>query len=107
MKFYHHLTIGKNAPIGKILLMFKLITILVLASILQVHAAALGQNVSLNLNNANITKAFNELSKQTGYDFLYNLSSVKNVGPVTLSVKNLPLGEALKNACTNMALISQ
>jgi outer membrane receptor protein involved in Fe transport len=96
MKFYHHLTIGKNAPIGKILLMFKLITILVLASILQVHAAALGQNVSLNLNNANITKAFNELSKQTGYDFLYNLSSVKNVGPVTLSVKNLPLGEALK-----------
>lgn len=75
----------------------RLSLVLILASALQVQAynSWAQDNVSLSFKNAPIQEVFMAIHKQTGYNFAYNESVISKARPVTISVSNMPLNQAL------------
>jgi TonB-linked SusC/RagA family outer membrane protein len=74
----------------------KLTTFILITTFLQVSATGFAQKVSLAKKNAPIEKVFEEISSQTGYDFLFTTATLKNVKPVTVKVKEGELNDVLK-----------
>lgn len=56
---------------------------------------SLGQNINLRLKNAPVKSLFALIEQQADVTFTYNETTLKNVGPVTLSVKNKHLNSIL------------
>jgi TonB-linked SusC/RagA family outer membrane protein len=54
------------------------------------------EKITLNLENVSLEKVFNEISKQTGYSFLYEEILIKNARPVTINVQNATLEDVLR-----------
>lgn len=82
----------------------KLAAFLVLAACLQVSARVYSQKVSLSFTNVSLEKVFKEITRQTGYSFLYTdevLNSTKNVD---IRIKNVSLDVALEHAFKNQPL---
>jgi len=79
----------------KILLIMKLTTLILITVILHVSATTLAQKVTLNEKNARLVDVFNEINAQTGYDFVFTTTIVKDAKPVTINVKNEELNDAL------------
>lgn len=75
----------------------RLSLVLILASVLQVQAyySWAQDNVSLSFKNAPIQEVFMAIHKQTGYNFAYNESVISKAKPVSISVINVSLKEAL------------
>ena len=69
--------------------------------LIQLTAFARGQNVSLSVSNAAMEQVLNDLSKQSGQHFLYDLSVIRKAAPVTVHVKNVPLERALSLCFAN------
>ncbi len=82
----------------------KLSTILILVAFLQVNAKGFSQNVTLNEKKSNLDKVFNEIRKQTGYDFLYNTRLLRNTVPVTVNAVNSSLEEVLDQVFKNQPI---
>lgn len=73
------------------------ITMLIMTiALFHVSAASLAQKVNLDKKNAPLKAVFNELAKQTGYDFLVDAKTLEKAKPVTVSLKNASLEEALQ-----------
>jgi TonB-linked SusC/RagA family outer membrane protein len=73
----------------------KLTFILLTAALLQVSANGLSQTVTFSGKKVALKKVFNTIEKQTGYVFFYDASLLVESKPVTLSLHNSPLEEAL------------
>ena len=73
----------------------KLTTLLIIVSILQVSATTFAQKITLSKKNAALTEVFTEIQQQTGYDFVFNASTLKDAQKVTIQVKNTELAEVL------------
>ena len=58
-------------------------------------ASAYSQNVTLSVKNASLKKVFAEIRKQTGYEFLYTTSVLKQGHPVDIDVKNASVRSVL------------
>ncbi len=87
----------------KFLLKMKIIVaLLVLCFQLQVRASA--QSVTLNLENTSLKEVFRQLRKQTGYGFLYKESDLIGTKPVSVSLTNKALKEALDKCFANQPL---
>lgn len=90
------------------MLMVKLFRSLLLASGLLVMLSAKAQDpeklVSLNLKNARLSDALNELRKQTDMGFFYSIDDLNKNAPVTINVSKKKLSEVLDQllAGTNM-----
>ncbi|WP_348051912.1 TonB-dependent receptor [Mucilaginibacter sp.] len=82
----------------------KLTLLLIAAFILQVHANGFGQNVSLNVSNTPLEKVFKEISKQTGYGFLYSDKQLRQAPMVNLTLNNVTLTEALDKVLANQQI---
>lgn len=90
---------GEGTPrFQKIKNIMKLTFIFLMAALVQVQASVYAQNVSLSVRNASLKEIFDELSVQTGYNFICDVQILDNIKPITLSVSNIPLKEAL-NRC--------
>jgi len=78
----------------KVLLMFKFICILVLASSLQAFSKGYGQTrINVNFQNMPLKKALKEIEKKSDYRFLYNDDMLlKNDMPASLNTKDASLG---------------
>lgn len=72
-----------------------IIMFLLLTGIPTLRAEAFQQTVTLNTTDAPLSSVFSEIRKQTGYDFLFKSSWLKDVKPVSISVKNMPLNDVL------------
>ena len=81
--------------ITQLLRIMKLITFFLLAACLQLAAKGYSQKVTLYLKDASLDQVFKEIRKQTGLQFLYDDDQVKEVGKVTIKVKDVPVEEAL------------
>ncbi|WP_426330182.1 SusC/RagA family TonB-linked outer membrane protein [Pedobacter sp. R-06] len=81
----------------KMLLIMRLITIILIASLMQVSASTttLAQKISLSEKNAAIDKVFNKISQQTGYDFLVTRTMIRDAKPVNITVKDEELSDVL------------
>ena len=78
----------------------KLITILLLFACVQVNAQAYSQNVTLALKQAPLQKVFEEIKKQTGYNFLYTTELLSKAGNISIDVKNATIENTLA-VCLN------
>lgn len=81
--------------IAKILKIMKLTLLLVVLFSLQVSARVYSQQISLSVRGASLPAVLEEVSKQTGYDFLYDDEYIKGAIPVTLNIKNVDVLEVL------------
>ncbi|NEU07980.1 TonB-dependent receptor [Flavihumibacter sp. R14] len=73
----------------------KLITLFWVAAILQVSASSFAQKIALSQRNAPLNKIFNEIQVQSGYDFLFTTSALKDAKLVSISVKDAELRDVL------------
>lgn len=82
-----------------IIRVMQLNSIFILAFMLQVNAASFGQaRITLSKNNAPLKEVFKEISRQTGFDFLYTNRVLSAGRRVSLHVKDAELKEVL-GAC--------
>ena len=66
---------------------------------------ALGQQqdlISLKVSDVPFVKVLEEIRKQSGYNFMYNEKFTRNVGRITLEVKNLPLETVMEKVVSQM-----
>jgi len=99
MNFYVKDRFLAPKTIAKYLLIMKLVILLTIATILQVHAKVLhAQSVTLNVKNAQLVNVFKEIRKQTNYDFVYNDQVMEKAKTITLNLRNVSLLEALKKS---------
>jgi TonB-linked SusC/RagA family outer membrane protein len=73
----------------------KLTAVLLLAATLQVSARTYSQEISINLRNVPLTKAIQEIRKQSGYLLLYNEDVLRNSGRVTVRLEKVGVETAL------------
>lgn len=82
----------------------KFTAFLCLVACLQVSAAGTAQNVTYSGKDVSLKKIFRELNRQTGFEFLYKDSYLKEAKPVNLSVKNVPITDVLDICFANQPL---
>lgn len=74
----------------------KLTTVILIASIMQVSASGFAQKLTLNASKLPIQIVFDEIGRQTGYDFLYDSQLLKNIGTISIKVSNADLEATLE-----------
>lgn len=79
----------------KIMLIMRLTTVILIASLLQVSASSLAQKVSLHKTNADLKTVLKELRGQSGYIFLYRDNVLKQAKPVNIKVSRVEVKEVL------------
>lgn len=94
-KFYPDNLVQPPGRTAKFLLIMKITTLLLITAILQVSASSLAQKITLSEKNTPLTKVFDQIRQQSGYDFLINKSVLKTSKPVTLDVKDAELKDVL------------
>lgn len=73
----------------------KLTIVLWVIAFMQVSASGYAQKVSLNARNASLDDVLNNLSEQSGYNFLYSTELMKSAKSVNISVSDETLSNAL------------
>ncbi|QDW27928.1 SusC/RagA family TonB-linked outer membrane protein [Pedobacter sp. KBS0701] len=82
----------------------KLTTLLMLAVFMQVSAGTYAQKITLSARNAELFTIFDQISDQSGYDFVITNSILKNSKKVTIDVKNAELSDVLDQIFKNQSL---
>jgi len=90
---------------SKILRIMKLTIVLLIATCLQISAAGYSQKITLSEKNAPLQKVFQDIRKQSGYNFLYNDAWLNKVDKINVEVKNATIEETL-NACFKGQLLT-
>jgi len=90
--------------VRKLLLIMRLTTIIIIASLLQVSASTFSQTVTLKAKNAPLSQIIKEICAQTDYEFLYNKEILKNSKPVSIDVNNLPINDVLKKCFEDQSI---
>jgi TonB-linked SusC/RagA family outer membrane protein len=88
----------------KTMLVMKLTAILLLAGFLQVSARGTSQTVTYQAKSASLPEVFAAIKQQTGYVFFYNKRDLKTAIPVSVTLHNVPLREALDAILANESL---
>jgi len=88
----------------KFLLTMKLTFILLTTVFLQFSFALHAQKVTLAAKNVRLEQVFKDIKNQTGYNFICDLDALNNASPITVSVKNVTLEEALEQCLKDQLL---
>jgi TonB-linked SusC/RagA family outer membrane protein len=80
----------------KIILVMRLTTVLLIASLMQVSAAGFAQKISLSKSKAPLKSVLKEMRQQSGYIFLYNEDLIKSSKPVSIKVNNAEFEDVLQ-----------
>ncbi len=83
----------------------KMLIILLTAACLQVGARGYGQ-ISLSVKDESLQKVLLALKQQSGYQFFYNAAILGNAKPVTLSISNVSLQQALEQCFKEQPLLT-
>lgn len=62
---------------------------------MQVSASTYGQKITLSEKNMSLDKVFDKIRLQSGFDFVFTTSTLKNSNPVNINIKSLDLKVAL------------
>ncbi|WP_198139840.1 SusC/RagA family TonB-linked outer membrane protein [Pedobacter sp. BAL39] len=81
--------------IHKLLLIVRLTTVILFATFIQVSASTYAQKISLTGKNSPLNKILNEISNQSGYDFIYTDGVLKAAKPVTVRLSGVSFLDAL------------
>ncbi len=89
----------------KLLLTMRLTVILTLVFTLNLSAKSFSQSVTIKGKRLALYDVFNSISRQTGYEFIYDEKLLQKAAPVNLNLEAAPLTDVL-NACLNNKLFS-
>ncbi|MEI2271044.1 SusC/RagA family TonB-linked outer membrane protein [Sphingobacterium sp. ML3W] len=84
----------------KYLIIMKMIIMLLLFTLGQLHAGSFAQTVNIKKKNSSIVNVFREIKKQTGYTVLCKSEIVNNTPAITVDFNNVPLDRALTELLT-------
>jgi TonB-linked SusC/RagA family outer membrane protein len=98
MKFYTLFCSRPVTGISKFLVIMKLCVVFLFVIGLQVQARVYAQKVTIEAKNEAVSKVIRQISKQTGYIFLYNSHIFDNDPLISLSLKDASIEQAVK-AC--------
>ncbi|WP_443938397.1 SusC/RagA family TonB-linked outer membrane protein [Pedobacter sp. MW01-1-1] len=73
----------------------KLIVIFTFFTAMHVNAAVYAQKISISKEKISLEEALKLVKNQSGYDVFFNSKTIQNANPVTVSLKNASLEEAL------------
>jgi len=79
----------------KLLLIMKMIIIIMTSCLLQVNASTFGQSVTLKEKNIPLEDALKKIRSQTGYDFIFDATLLRETHPIVIDLKNSSLEESL------------
>src|SRR5579863_5804171 len=82
----------------------KRIAILIVVILSQASIAAYAQDITLSKRNISLSQLFDEIKKQTGYDFLYNPKVLQKANPVDVETVKTPLRTVLDHCFANQPL---
>jgi len=85
----------------KFLLIMRLTTLLIIATIMQVSASSYGQRITLKEKNVPLEKVFKEIRRQSGYDFVFDRKLLMNANTVDIDLKNVSINDALQLCFSN------
>lgn len=104
---YKYYTYKLGIPDGlyrKILLIMRLTTVILIASLMQVSAAGFAQKISLSERNTPLMKVFDKIRAQSGVDFVVDGALLKVARPVTIQVKDVELAVVLERVFADQPL---
>jgi len=82
----------------------RLITLIILASILQVSALTFGQNITINRKNAPLESVLKDIRAQSGYDFVYDGKVLPQNATVNAVEKNATIEKVLTDLFKELPL---
>lgn len=88
----------------KLLMIMKLTTIIMMVSLLQVSAISKAQ-ITLNESKITMQEVLDKISTQSGYDFIYSDKDLRNLKPISVSLKNVSIQKALEICFANQPLV--
>jgi TonB-linked SusC/RagA family outer membrane protein len=103
---YKNYTIKFGVPkryIYNLLLIMRLTSVILIATIMQVSANGFSQTISLKAKNASLNSIIKEISKQSGYDFFYDQELIQKTRPVTVNISNATIEDALERCFANQS----
>ena len=95
---------GGMSLLTKTLLVMKLSTILILAASLHVAARSTAQRVTYSGKDVDLPVVLSVIREQTGYVFFYDKNDLKNIEPISVSLKDVPVAEALRSILQGLPL---
>ncbi len=102
MKIYDFNSCRASYMKKKILLTMKLSAVLIMLTILQVSASTSAQNkVTLSEKNISLERVLKSITRQTGYDLIFNSTDIKKAKPVNINVTDATLEQTLKLCFAN------
>ncbi|HEY0273925.1 MAG TPA: carboxypeptidase-like regulatory domain-containing protein, partial [Chitinophaga sp.] len=75
----------------------RLTAILTLVFTLNLSAKTFSQSITLKARHISLYEVFNHISRQTGYEFVYDAQLVKRATPVNIDVKQATIADVLNN----------
>ena len=105
-----HLRLLSKAPspgragAGKILLIMKLTTILMLAACLQLAARGYAQKITLSQSNVSLKAVFRAIERQSDYQFFYKDRLLRDTRSVSIKISNASIEEVLAIALSDQSL---
>jgi TonB-linked SusC/RagA family outer membrane protein len=106
-QMYKIYTRKPGMPIGlyhKILLVMRLTTVILLATLLQVSASTFGQRITMTQKNAPLEAVLKEIRKQSGYNFYYDWKAIPKNQKISVSVTDASLNQTLDLALKGLDL---
>ena len=107
INFYLRTSIALG-PWQKLVKIMKLVILLLITGILQIHAAVYSQN-TYNFNEQNVTvkQMFKKIEKAGKYTLFYRLDQVKLDQKVSVAAKDAPINDVMKQVLQNQLLAFQ
>lgn len=88
----------------KFLCFMKLSIAVLLIGMMQASAASFAQKITISRKNTTLQPVFNEIAKQSGYDFFYDAHTLKDAKRINIDVRGVTIEEALKICMEGQAL---
>jgi TonB-linked SusC/RagA family outer membrane protein len=88
----------------KLLLVMRLTTVILIASIMQVSAVTFGQRINMYEKNKPLKTVLRELTRQSGYGFFYDGKLIAEHQKVSVNLSNVEFDEALKRVFSGLDL---
>jgi TonB-linked SusC/RagA family outer membrane protein len=89
---------------AQLILVMKLTTIFLLASLCQVSASVYSQNITLKQKNVSMNVIFKSIEKQSEYVFLYDDLELSKAQKISVDISNAPIEQVLDLCLKNQPL---
>ncbi|MCX2483975.1 SusC/RagA family TonB-linked outer membrane protein [Pedobacter sp. MR2016-24] len=88
----------------KFMLIMRLTTVILIATMMQVSAAGFAQKITLSEKKATLKQLFIKIQAQSNYDFVYTMELLKKAKPVDINIKTAELKDVLDQILKGQSL---